>query len=524
MKLYHYIFLLSTLTLGSCSKYLEEFSQDQYQVKTFTDLDELLLGACYYPVKNSSPVNTTESMGAFIHFISDEIEEQNGGLPGQQVFDAKQAIFGQYTWQQRVGVNESNTGFALENATWVETYKLINVSNSIIANAIKLPRSNSDEIQGANRVEGEARFLRASYYFWLVNLYGKPYTKASANRDLGVPLKLQEEVLDILYARNNVQEVYDQILLDLELAEQLLSNTGRQKSIYRADITAVQLLLSRVHLYMQHWEQALSYADKVIAVRPALTNLNSSPEPFLRKESVENIFSMGGNDIFRSMCNSVQSFRVAHDLYNSYHNNDLRKTLWYWSMGDFVGYTKTPPSGTATLPSNINYYSSQYFTSGFRTLLSPVSDKFLYRTAEAYLNKAEAAACLNRGDQAQEMLNLLRSNRYKTGTAFQENLSNNDLILAIRNERRLELALEGHRWFDLRRYGVSDVLPQSKRIVHNYTIYAARSSRTMIERRQYILEENDLGYTLPLPQSVIDFNTGMINNERPVRSFTLIPL
>ncbi|WP_293884867.1 RagB/SusD family nutrient uptake outer membrane protein [Sphingobacterium sp. UBA1498] len=523
MKLSHYIFLLSTMALGACSKYLEEVSQDQYHVQAYTDLDELLLGAAYYPVKKSAPVQETESMGGFIHFLGDEMEEQNGGLPGQYVFDTKQFIFGQYTWQQRVGVNESNTGFASENEAWSETYKLINVANSIIAAATKLPKATTDQIQGANRVEGEARFLRAAYYFWLVNLYAKPYVASTASADLGVPLKIQEEVLDVLYQRNTVQEVYDQILSDLEMAEKLLDNTGPQRSLYRADITTVHLLLSRVHLYMQHWEKAFDYADKVVTARPALVDLNSSQGSFLRKESVENIFSMGGNDVPRNMLNSVQSFRVAHDLYQTYSDDDLRKTRWYWAMGDFVGYTKTPSSGAATLPSNISYYNNQYFSSGFTAVLSPVSDKFLYRTAEAYLNKAEASAYLNRESEARAALNLLRSKRYKAGSAYEVKAGGNELIQRIRTERRLELALEGHRWFDLRRYGVNNVLPQSKRIVHNYTVYSGRVSTTMVERRQYVLEENDPGYTLPLPQSVIDFNTGMINNQRPVRTFTLIP-
>lgn len=524
MKSLTYIFLFSAILFTSCSDYLKEFSQDKYHVRSYSDLDELLLGGCYYPVKNSSAISESKSMGAFLHFIADEMEEQNGGLSSQYVFDVKQAAFGQYTWQQRVGVNESNTGFEDENGTWKETYLLINVANSIIANVAKLPRSTSDEIQGANRVEGEARFLRAAYYFWLVNLYGKPYTSSTANTDLGVPLKLQETVEDVLYSRNTVEEVYSQVLLDLEKAAELLKNTGRQKSIYRADETTVHLLLSRVHLYMQHWEQALAYADQVIAVRPMLVDLNNSGDPFLRKESAENIFSMGGNDVFRNMCNSVQSFRVSHELYNTYDDQDLRKKSWYWSMGDFVGYTKTPTAGMATLRTSMNYYIDQFFDSQYRSLLAPISDKFLYRTAEAYLNKAEAEAYLDLASNARATLNKLRNNRYQAGSNYEVTVGGVSLIRAIRNERRRELALEGHRWFDLRRYAVCKILPESKRIVHDYTYYIARYSHTMKERRRFVLEENDPAYTIPIPQSVIDFNTGMINNERPVRTFTVIPL
>ncbi len=525
MKLLKHIYLLSAVALASCSSYLEEFSQDQYRVSSYTDLDELLIGDCYYPVKPSSILTSGGSMGGFIHFIADEIEEQNGGTVSQTVFDLKPKLFGQFTWQQRVGVNENSTAFSAENETWTETYRLINVANSIIAAAPKLPKATPAESLGASRIEGEARFLRAAYYFWLVNLYGKPYSAATAAADLGVPLKLQEEVLDILYGRNTVQEVYDQIIADLEAAEELLANTGQQKSIYRADQTAVRFLLSRVHLYMQHWEEAVAYTDQVIAVKSALTDLNGSTEAFLRRESVESIFSMGGNDVFRNMNNSVQSFRVSRELFDSYNVDDLRRTRWYWSMGDFVGYTKTPPIGTGTVvaPTNINYYNNQYFVSGTSVYLSPVSDKFLFRTAEMYLNKAEAEAYLGREENARTAVNLLRSFRYRAGANQQVTASGADLIRLIREERRRELALEGHRWFDLRRYGVNEILPESKRITHDYTFYTARVSNTRRERRRYVLEANDPAYTLPIPQSVIEFNAGMPNNERPVRTFTVVP-
>ena len=77
-----------------------------------------------------------------------------------------------------------------------------------------------------------------------------------------------------MYERNTVAEVYQQVLEDLTEAERLLSQTTR-KSIYRADITATYLLQSRVYLYMQNWEQAAAYAQKVIEKQPALQDLNS---------------------------------------------------------------------------------------------------------------------------------------------------------------------------------------------------------------------------------------------------------
>ena len=165
------------------------------------------------------------------------IEEQNGTF--SQTFDDHESIFGYFTWQDRVGATEDDSGFKQENGTWKETYRLINVANNIINEVPKIPQATAQEKAGALRVNGEAHFLRALYYFWL------------ARTDLGVPIKIFPEVKDQRFRRNTVQEVYDQILADLQVAESSLNQSEPRKTIYRADSTAVNLLLSRVYLSMQ---------------------------------------------------------------------------------------------------------------------------------------------------------------------------------------------------------------------------------------------------------------------------------
>ena len=62
--------------------------------------------------------------------------------------------------------------------------------------------------------------------------------------------------------------------------------------------------------------------------------------------------------------------------------------------------------------------------------------------------------------------------------------------------------------------------PESKELTHKYTYYADKT--TMEEAHLFVLKANDPAYTLPIPQEVLDFNTGMPNNERPVREFSVI--
>ena len=524
-----YLVYIGTVTifvlLASCSDFLKEYSQDTYYVTSYEDLDELLVGDCYLPVQNSG---SSSNYGFFIHFLADELEEQNSycmAWGGSGVGSLKGDVFGYYTWQQRVGQNDAYSGFLAENATWTETYRLINVANNIIASVKDVPQNSDEEKIGALRVNGEAHFLRATYYFWLANLYGKSYDPLTAATDPAVPIKTEEMVNDIKYSRNTVQEVYEQVLGDLKIAEECLSQTTHQ-SIYQADINAVNLLLSRVYLYMQNWKLASDYADKVFKANGYLIDLNSrkSYDGFLSKNSKEVLFSMGGNDVPCFLKYDYQNFRVAHELYDVYAENDLRKSQWWWKRNTFIGYTKISfgPGVTGYLDpeTDANYYNVEYNTGWFNQQCE-VSDKFLFRTAEAYLNKAEAAVYLDDEDEARKQLNALREKRYLDGSNYEVTEAGRDLIEVVREERRKELALEGHRWFDLRRYGVCEKYPDSKLLTHNYTYYDNGASTQMLETHVFTLESNDAAYILPIPQEVLDFNTGMVNNERPWRAYTV---
>lgn len=516
------------LLLTSCSDFLEEYSQDTYYVKTWSDLDELLIGECYMQTNNSVDVNNKErEPGFFLPYVCDEVEEQTKSYTSYYAsYDLMDAVFGYYTWQQRVGQNDAYTGFNTETDTWTPVYKLINVANNILESAQDVPQSTDTDKEGVLRVTGEAYFLRGLYYFWLANIYGKPYDPSTADTDLAVPLKTEAKVNDKVYQRNTVTEVYDQVLSDLLKAEELLSQTTKKKTIYRADSTAVQLLLSRVYLYMQNWDKSIEYADKVLKVRSTLTNINGRKmgDGFLSADSKETLFSMSGTDIPRSMMNYAQSFRVAHELYDTYDDTDLRKSQWFWVRDEFIGYTKVQEGQayeeSARNPENDNYYFYAYYY-GYSGK-SPVSDRFLFRTAEAYLNKAEAEAYLGNEDEAHAAVNKVRLNRYETGSNYEITATGEALVKAIRDERRRELAFEGHRWFDLRRYMVCEKYPYSKSITHNYTYYTGRGETDMVTTHVFTLKENDPAYTLPIPQSVIEYNTGMVQNERYWRDYETI--
>ena len=507
------------MCFASCSNFLEEYSQDTAYVRGYEDLDELLLGACYMPVVSPSHFGialgdlglTTDADDdyyyPYIHLLADEVGENitDGGDVSIRNGDARDRFFGYYTWQQRVGIDPLGTSFRDESFDWRRIYKHINVANMIIAEVDKQTAETEEDQLEVARIKGEAYFLRAAYYFTLVNLYGKPYTEASAATDLGVPVKTSEFVEDMAYSRNTVEEVYEQVLADLTEAERLLSQTTR-KSIYRADITATYLLQSRVYLYMQNWEQAAAYAQKAIEKQPALQDLNQMGEftYFLDPEMPEVIFTMGTGGLRESITGAIMDFGITEELYNAYKPNDLRREYFIKDNGNFYEYVK----------------------GGARADLSrsSLSSNFCFRTAEAYLNLAEASAYMGEESDARDALNHLRGYRLDASQYEDVTATGADLITEIREERQRELCLEGHRWFDLRRYMVCEVQPYAKPIRHSYStfeeIYNPGSwsyEWVAVQTNVYELEPNDDAYTLPIPREVLDYNIGMQNNERGAR-------
>ena len=204
---------------------------------------------------------------------------------------------------------------------------------------------------------------------------------------------------------------------------------------------------------------------------------------------------------------------------------DLRKNIFFWKYNNFIGYAKVgagPGSfGQTPDPDNREYYYFCYAMYYPGTRLG-VSDNWLLRTAEAYLNGAEAAAYLGDERTARELLEALRVKRWDREKYEPIQKTGEALVTEIRDERRRELCLEGHRWFDLRRYMVCEKYPFTKEIQKVYYVYDD-SGNQIIEKRVYKLEKNDPAYTLPIPYEVLDYNTGMEDNPHPQRSYVSEP-
>ena len=489
--------------LSSCSSFLEEYSQDMARVETISDLDELLLGSVYYNagycyVQRYTLYTVGSPLNVFINFMSDELQQNTETDYGDLY---SEELFGYYTWQRDVGITVEGNSINAEDADWNSIYEYINVANMVIDELPKLEAANEEDAADKTRIEGEAHFLRALYYFTLVNLYAEPYAPSTAATTPGIPLKNTSYIEDKEYTRNTLQVVYNQILADLDRAEECLSQT-EHKSLYRADITATYLLKSRVYLYMQDWENARIYAQNVLDRNNSLTNLNgfSGEDNVFTSSSPEAIFSMGGHFLSYYIYGyddyeDETPFFVSQDLVDAFdEENDLRKGI----------YIQETPYGWL--------YKKIYWASAHYGSACSVSDNYFFRTSEAYLNLAEAAAMEGDAATAISTLTQLRERRFSSAPVI--TASGNDLIDLIRKERQRELCLEGHRWYDLRRYTVCEEYPWSKSFQHTFTEFTYGD----VDRiRTYELEEYDEAYTLAFPKEVRDFQNTLATNDRPER-------
>ena len=517
-KLISYMFCaLGLVSLASCnSDFMKEYSQSLARVQSVDDLEELLMGDCllpkgYYSVELSTPILRNANY-AVLHFMGDELKENIDIDREPENPGSREDMFPYFTWQQNTYVDYKGKSSleTAENDYWAIAYTAINNCNMVMDAARQFKCKSDVEKQKCQTVEGETHFLRAFYYLTLANLYGKPYTPSTASQELAVPIKTTPNVEDKEFTRATVAEVYELIVNDLVQAEAALANVTKPASIYHVGLDAIYILRSRVALYMQDWQTAADYAQKAISLDGTLTNLvGADPSAYpINKKNPEVIYSNGsscfGNYIFErprySYYNSsyAPTFCVSDELYALYDDNDARKTSYVSTEDDYYSHQPTYHK--------IDFTKEAY---GYKD----VSDVFSIRTAEAYLNKAEAEAQLGHDAEACAALTTLRS--FRVDGAAQVNLSGEELVSFVRDERERELCFEGHRWFDLRRYSVDAKYPYSKEIVHTMC-YFQNYRLSKIER--YKLEKNDAAYVLNLPKSVREFQPSIGGNERPVRN------
>lgn len=335
-------------------------------------------------------------------------------------------------------------------STFKANYEGINRCNQALD---VLPKLDKADANLRARLAGEAKFLRAFMYFTLVKCYG------------GVPIvdHLPNPVSDsdkkMLLTRKTAAEVYAFIEKDLEDAIAVLPN----KSAYAADEKAraskgaAYALLAKVNLYQKKWQKVVDNCNLV-------TGYSLSPDyaKMFRLEGEndgESIFEINGvgkpakgiegysaTQGARGAGGWGWGFNVpSQSLLNAYEAGDLRKDATIIFRGTTLYDGKVVPNTVENPMYNFKAYSSQY-TDAWET---DANIKYL-RYGEVLLMKAEALNELGQTAQAIPLLNQIRN---RAGLGVTPAVSQGDVRIAIWKERRVELAFEFDRFFDLVRTG-----------------------------------------------------------------------
>jgi len=427
--------------LCSCKKFVEVdgpatsvssknvYSNDATAVGVITSL--------YVNLSNSGPIYPTEISGlsGIAGLSADELDYYSGA--GSQDL----AVYYQ----------NALTSLNVNNGFWGITYQRLFVVNAALEG---IGASSGLTPSVKRHLMGEAYFMRAFYYFYLVNLYGD------------VPLVLSTGyTVNSIIKRTAKAQIYDQIVADLKAAQSLLGNgylkgdgiteysPGSEERV-RPNKWAASALLARIYLYMGRWADAEATATLV------LSNHTS-----FQLEGLENVFLKNNREALwqlqpTQIGNNTQEANVFvippegpsfsnpvylnSDLIKNFETGDLRKDSWV---------------GNITANGRVYYYPYKYKVKASSITDAPVTEYCtVIRLAELYLIRAESKARL--GDLANAISDIDQI-RDRAGLPLVKdtnpNLDQDNLITLVLKEKRIEFFTEwGHRWFDLKRTGKVD--------------------------------------------------------------------
>ncbi|KRB55835.1 RagB/SusD family nutrient uptake outer membrane protein [Flavobacterium sp. Root186] len=336
-------------------------------------------------------------------------------------------------------------------STFIANYDGINRCNQALNILPKLDKVN---VTLRNRLAGEAKFLRAFMYFTLVKCYGG----VPIVDHLPVPGSDSDRIMQL--TRKTSAEVYAFIEADLNDAIAALPEKtaygANEKS--RASKGAAYALLAKVSLYQKKWQQVIDNANKVTgySIVSDYASMYRASGKF-DSESIFEIYAQGAvpakgiegysnTQGARGTGGWGWGFNTpSQSLVNAYEPGDVRKAATIIFRGQTLYDGRLIPTTVENERYNYKAYSSLY-TSAWET---DVDIKYL-RYAEVLLMKAEA---LNELGQTSDAIPLLNQIRNRAGLGNTPAVSQADVRTAIWKERRVEMAFEHDRFFDLVRTG-----------------------------------------------------------------------
>ena len=327
---------------------------------------------------------------------------------------------------------------------WTRCYQGINRANAVIDRISGI--SGNEDLK--TRLVGEAKFARAFYYFSLVRLYG------------GVPLSTSEtkELNNLARPRASVDEVYQRIITDFSDAETALPLRYAGSDVGRATQGAAKALLAKVYLTRGEWTAASAKCKEVIDLGVYDLWANYGDVFLLANENgKESIFEVQAISGGLNEGSAMQGyFRPSFDRAGFGDNPVTRNHYEAYPTGDKRRDVNTRLYSRTTAPIAPNAIAYPCYVAKYQdptaTSNNDGANNFpVVRYADVLLMYAEALNEQGTGTaNAYAAVNRLRR---RAGLADLGGLTQGQFRDAILLERRLELAFEGHRWYDLVRTG-----------------------------------------------------------------------
>ncbi|WP_224489328.1 RagB/SusD family nutrient uptake outer membrane protein [Robertkochia flava] len=381
-------------------------------------------------------------------------------------------------WNWFVEVYQMNMlpNYSYVDNPWRAGYKLIYDTNKIIDNAAFIPDATAEE---ADRLEGEARVLRAYAMLRLARMYSPAYSK-----DPDAPsilLNTDSETTENAFERASLREVYAQIESDLLIAVNQLSEQG-DKGFF--DKRSARAVLARVYLDMQQWDKARDMA-KLAYKGLSLMTIGQMYEGF-HTRNAETIFAIAytreDNNVYLSLpsfywpVGGYSSMRANNDFVNIFSNADARKNF-------FLRIDEIDPDRHLIVKFGHNAQVGN-------------AERISIRAAEMLLIEAECETELGNFTAAQDALYLVQ--RRSNPGVLKSVATGQELLEEVLLERRKELFGEGFRWYDIKRRQLPFV-----RTGDHWAVLSFMASDPDYYR-----------LTFPIPQSEIDANEALDNSDQ----------
>lgn len=317
---------------------------------------------------------------------------------------------------------------------WSRQYKVLNEVNRILKGAKSVPVADASEEARKADCIATAKFLRAYNALELLLFFSDIENPDS----YGIPYTLQPIVLETP-GRDKVERCFSLMLQDLDEARPMLARQTPSNPAY-ASQTAVDALRARIYLYMHDYAKAYDFASQVLQVVPVASMEDYAPiwSDQSNADIIWKLPRLTGQETIGTIfwqADNGSSFEAAPELLAAFAEGDIRKPL----------FTDRGVDREGVAVDRVIKYKGTEANVG-------LADGKMLRASEMKLIMAEAKARMAGGlSEANSLLNDFRRERIENWT--DQSYSDTQILEEILLERRRELCFEGHRFFDMRRFG-----------------------------------------------------------------------